>query len=456
MVLLIVAAIDSIRNLPASALFGSQITFFFLFAAIIFLLPVAFAAAELSALFPDKGGVYYWVKEAFGEKIGMLAIWLQWINTMVWYPTILSFIIGTFTYLLHPDMVNNKIFLTSSILILFWGLTFINLFGIQISAKINSFCALIGTIFPMALIVFLAGVWIFQGSPIQCSFSASGLLPSFSHPRDWATLIAIMSSFLGMELAGVHVSDIKDPQRNFPKALFVAAFIILTTMLLGSLSIAIVIPVGEINLLSGVMQFFGAFFSNYHLHWPIPLLAILIVIGSTGSTINWLISPAKGLLQAGQYGFLPPFLAKTNRYGVASRILVLQAVFISLFCLLFFFVPSVNAFYWFLTTLSTELYMIMYVLMFLATLRLHYVIKKRPHTFKIPGKHAGIWIVSILGLFGSLLTIFVGFFAPSYIQIASPFRYMLMIGIGNLVTISPVSLFYLYKNRTSKKRLTKR
>lgn len=456
MVLLIVAAIDSIRNLPASALFGSQITFFFLFAAIIFLLPVAFAAAELSALFPDKGGVYYWVKEAFGEKMGMLAIWLQWINTMVWYPTILSFIVGTFLYLIHPDIVNNKLFLIAFILILFWGLTFVNLFGIQISAKINSFCALIGTIFPMVLIVVLAGIWIFQGSPIQFSFTGNGLLPSFTHPQDWATLIAIMSSFLGMELAGVHVSDIKDPQRNFPKALFISAFIILTTMLLGSLSIAVVIPANEINLVSGVMQFFDTFFSNYNLHWPSRVLLILIVIGTTGSTINWLISPAKGLLQAGQYGFLPPFLAKTNQYKVASRILVLQAIFVSLLCLLFFLVPSVNAFYWFLTTLSTELYMIMYVLMFLATLRLHYVIKKRPHTFKIPGKHVGIWIVSILGLFGSLLTIFVGFFPPSHIEIASPFSYMLMIGIGNLVMIAPVSLFYLYKNRTSKKRLIKR
>ncbi|TAL66050.1 MAG: amino acid permease, partial [Legionella sp.] len=63
LVLLITGAIDSIRNLPGAALFGSTIIFFFIFSAIVFLIPVALIAAELSATWADEeGGIYSWVR----------------------------------------------------------------------------------------------------------------------------------------------------------------------------------------------------------------------------------------------------------------------------------------------------------------------------------------------------------------------------------------------------------
>src|SRR5437867_3921262 len=104
LVILIIAAIDNIRNLPAAALFGSTLIFFFVLSAIIFLIPTALISAELSAAFPDKGGVYQWINKAFGKKWAMAAIWLQWINTMVWYPTMLSFVAGTLSYLINPEL----------------------------------------------------------------------------------------------------------------------------------------------------------------------------------------------------------------------------------------------------------------------------------------------------------------------------------------------------------------
>lgn len=85
LVLLITGAIDSIRNLPATALFGSTLIFFFIFSAIVFLIPVALVAAELSSTWSEEeGGIYSWVKHAFGENIAFLTVWLQWINTLVW------------------------------------------------------------------------------------------------------------------------------------------------------------------------------------------------------------------------------------------------------------------------------------------------------------------------------------------------------------------------------------
>ena len=61
LVMLISGAIDSLRNLPTTALFGPTLIFFFVIAAVLFLIPTALVSAELSSTFPKSGGVYDWV-----------------------------------------------------------------------------------------------------------------------------------------------------------------------------------------------------------------------------------------------------------------------------------------------------------------------------------------------------------------------------------------------------------
>ena len=62
LVLITVGAVDSIRNLPTTALFGSKILAFYLLAAVFFLLPCALVSAELSSRYPGEAGVFSWVK----------------------------------------------------------------------------------------------------------------------------------------------------------------------------------------------------------------------------------------------------------------------------------------------------------------------------------------------------------------------------------------------------------
>lgn len=447
LVLLIVAAIDSIRNLPATAIFGSSLIFFFLFAALVFLIPISLVSAEFASRFPKEGGAFHWVRHAFGERMGVLAVWLQWINTMVWYPTILSFIAGTAAHLIHPSFANNKLFLSAVILFVFWTLTLLNLRGIHISAKINSYCGIFGTLLPITVLILLGFGWVLSGHPTQISFDWNSLIPSLGESKNWASLVAIMASYLGMELSGVHVSDIDNPQKNFPKAMLYSVLILLSTMICGSLAIALLIPQGEIRFVDGIMQTFSTFFEAFGLTFLQPLLAVLIILGSSGGMINWLLSPAKGLVQASQYGYLPRFFTVKNRNGVPVRILFTQAILVSLFCCAFIFMPSINAFYWFLTALSTGLYMCMYILLFLSALKLGRPTKDTL-AYRIP---FGIRKLTCLtGLFGCVLTIVIGFDPPNNIDFGGSLYYAKLIAGGFALMIAPVALLWLYQMRTSR------
>lgn len=452
LVLLVTGAIDSIRNLPGTALFGSTLIFFFIFSAIVFLIPVALIAAELSSTWSDEeGGIYSWVRHAFGENVAFFTIWLQWINTLVWYPTILSFIAGTIAYLINPELAQNKYYLISVILIIFWSLTFVGLSGLRTSAAFAGFCAIFGMILPMGFIILLALIWLLKGNPIAIDMSWSHLLPQWGNSQSWVSLTAIMTSFLGMELAAVHVRNVDNPQKNFPKAMLFSVLLILFTMIFGSLAIAFVLPKDKISLVDGVMRAFDNFFQAYHLNWLMPVLVFLLLLGSLGSMINWIISPAKGLLMAAKHDFLPLSMSKLNKHGVASRILILQAVIVTLLCSGFLLLPSVNAIYWLFTDLSTELYMMMYVLMFIAAWQLKSKFAHLNRPFAIPGGTVGYKLVCLLGLIGCSMTLVVGFIPPEQtmdVGGASHFRQLFSLGIATMLL--PALLLYLRKQWISR------
>lgn len=432
-----VGSVDSIRNLPATALFGSQLIVFFIIGALFFLIPTALVSAELASGWPKQGGIYAWVKEAYGKRIGFLAIWLQWIENVIWYPTILSFVAGTIGYLIHPSLASNPYFLWAIIVTSFWGATLVNLYGMRSSALFSSICAISGLLLPMALIIGLGAVWVMSGNELHVQFDAQSIFPHWSDHSIWVSLTAIMMSFCGIEIATVHANDVENPQRAFPRALIYSVCIILSTLILGSLSIAVVLPGHEINLVAGIMQAFDAFFARYHLGQLMPLVAIMLVMGGLGGVSNWIIAPTKGLLVAALDGNLPQPFHRVNRHGAPVGMLIGQAVIVTILSSLFLFMPSVNGSYWLLTALAAQLYMLMYFLMFLAALKLRRCLPNHPRAFRIPGGMNGMIAVAGIGMIGVLTTFAVSFIPPSGINVGNIFRYELTLVFGLLFMCAP-------------------
>ncbi len=437
LVMITVGSVDSVRNLPATALFGSQLIFFFTLGAIFFLIPCALVSAELAASYPRQGGIYVWVKEAFGEYWGFAAIWFQWIENVIWYPAILSFVAGSVGYLVSPELAQSHYFLVAVILVSFWGVTIINLLGMKSSSRFSSLCAFAGLLVPMTLIIALGASWLAQGHHSEISFHARDFLPNTHDSNLWVALTGIMLSFCGIEIATVHAGDVANPQKEFPRALLISVLIILFTLVFGSLSIAVVLPNSQISLVAGIMQAFDVFFQSYHLGWILPLMAVMLVTGALGGVSNWIIAPTKGLLVAAKDGHLPPFLHTTNQYEAPSALLILQACIVSVLTMAFLFFPSVNASYWLLTALAAQLYMLMYILMFAAAIRLRFKNPARQSYFQIPGGLYGICLVGGMGIVGCLVTFFVSFVPPDNIQVGNRMLYDGSILFGLLLMCAP-------------------
>ena len=428
-----VIAVDNLRSLTAGAEYGLALVFFYALAALLFFIPTILVTAELATGWPNTGGVYVWVREAFGPHWGFMTIWLQWIYNVVWFPTIFAFMAGIFAYLVAPELVNNKLYMLSVILISFWTLTGINCLGLKISAWLSIIGALIGTIFPMLFIASLGFIWLYHGKPSAVTYSLSSLFPNLADMQNLAFLTNVLFGLMGMEMSAVHAGDVDNPQRNYPRALFYSATIILFTLVCACLAITIVVPRSELNLVSGLMDAFKIFFQNYHIAWATPLIAVLIIVGSLGGAAAWIIGPARGLLVASEDNHLPTFLRKKNKKNMPVGILLTQGIIVTLLCSVFLFMPTVNSSYWILSNLTAQLALLFYILMFAAAIRLRYKHAQVQRAYRIPGGNSGIWIVCGIGIFTCVAAIFLGFLPPTQVTVGNVLHYELLLIIGMLV-----------------------
>ncbi len=442
-----VSMMASLRNLPLVAGYGLQSVFFFIVVAILFLIPAALVSAELATGWPKTGGIYIWIREALGDRWGFFAIWMQWVHNIPWYPAILSFVATTLAYVFNPELAQNKLFIITVILVSFWGMTLINYFGIKTSSWFSTIGVILGTITPGALIITLGLTWIFTNQTPQFTFTAQGFVPDLSSIANLVFLAGLFLSFGGLEVSAVHAGDVKNPQKNYPKSIILAAMITFLLVMLGSLAVAIVIPKNEISLVTGVMEAFRIFFNFYNLSWILPTMGILMIIGAVAEINSWIAGPTKGLYATSLHGNLPPFFQNTNKHDMPTHLLTGQAIVVTLTSLVFLFMPTLSSSFWILTALSAQTYLVMYVLMFISAIRLRYTKPHVPRTYQIPfaHKHRGMWFLSGLGTIASVFGFFIGFIPPTQLEVGSLIFYESFLILSNLIMIAIPLVIYQYR-----------
>jgi putative glutamate/gamma-aminobutyrate antiporter len=438
-----VAAIISLRNFPLMAHVGWESVFYYVLAGLGFFVPAALVSAELATGWPSRGGVYTWVKEAFGARWGFVAIWMQWISNVVWYPTVLSFTAATIAYIIDPALGENKVYILSIVLGVYWASTIIDLLGMKASSIFSTIGVIFGVMIPCAIIIASSLHWLILGNPSHIPFSWSALIPKMEGLNSIVFLVGVFLGMCGIEMSAVHAREVDKPQQNYPKAIFFSTIMILSLSLLGSLAISIVVPPKNINIISGTMQAFSAFFTGYGMEWMIPVMAGLMTIGPVAAVSTWIVGPSKGLYQTSEEGHLPPFMHWHNQKGMPVMIMMIQGTLVTLLCLAFILIPTVSGTYWFLNALATLLYLIMYILMFGAAIYLRYKHPEAPRNYRIPGgKVFGMWVVAGIGLAASLFAFSIGFVPPEQVDTGSFLIYEVSLCLALVVMfLAPIIIF---------------
>jgi glutamate:GABA antiporter len=428
-----VGSVGYLGSAPALAVFGLASVFLYVAPALVFLLPVSLVAAELASGWP--GGVYNWVREGISAPMGLLAVWCEFAQTIFYYPALLAYVAGTLAYVIDPGLAGNGVYSAVVIVLLFWGGVLVSSRGVRLVAELSSSGTLIGTLIPAAILVGLGVTYLLQGKHSPAPMTTSHIFPAWTGVGSIVLVVNSFFTYAGVEVNAVHVDELRNPGRDYPKSIFLAMALVLAVFIFPTLAISWVIPSHQISFTAGVMQAFNSLLAHFGLGFAVPLIAVALAVGALAGMLSWLDGPSEGLLRIGrEQGFLPPYFQRVNGKGIEVRILAGQGTVITIIALLYAFIPSVSHAYWIFAAMATQVYLIMYVLMFIAAMRLRRAQPDHPRGYRAPA----LGLLCLLGVLSSVAALVIGFLPPSQFGHTNPLTYGALILAGILaIGIAP-------------------
>ena len=177
---------------------------------------------------------------------------------------------------------------------------------------------MIGTIIPAGLLIVLGIIYISTGGHNHMDMS-QGFFPDLSKFDNLVLASSIFLFYAGMEMMGIHVMDVKNPSRNYPKAIIIGSLVTVCIFVLGTFSLGFIIPAKDISLTQSLLVGFDNYFQlPASCRGPRPIIAIALMFGVLAGVLTWVAGPSKGIFTVGKAGYLPPFFQKTNKQRRAA------------------------------------------------------------------------------------------------------------------------------------------
>ena len=241
------------------AVYGLACVFLYLLPALVFLLPTSLVSAELASGW--TGGVYKWVSEGISKPMGFLAVWCQFAMTIFYYPSLLGFVASTLAYVINPQLASSGVWTACVIIVVYWSGVWVSSRGTKGVAGLASGGLIIGTLVPGVVLVTLGVVFLGQGNESAAPMTAENLFPVWAGLSSLVLIVNNFLSYSGMEMNAVHVSSLKNPAKEYPKAMFLAMGLVLAIFILPALAISWIVPAEELSRLGRLTEAF----TLYHL-----------------------------------------------------------------------------------------------------------------------------------------------------------------------------------------------
>ena len=425
---------------PTAAIGNSQY-FWWIFLIIAFCIPYGMISAELGTTYPSEGGMYDWVKRAFGAKMASRVAWNYWINFPLWIASlavaVTDVVAGIF------DIELNIFWL----LVLQLGYTWlVSLLGTKRIGE-SKWIVNIGTFCKILFMVGLGilGIYVFiktgeSANPIE---SAMDLLPTMDL-LGLSFLSVIIFNFLGFEVVATFVDDMENPKREIPKALIIGGVLMALFYILPATGVNIAMSLEEAEA-AGITDSFLILLTRIGINADITR-AIVIIVGlmfiytMVANIVSWSFGVNSVAKYSADDGGLPKVFSKTNKEGVPYMASIMNGVVASVIVIIGIILGEVSEsasnLFWTFFSLSLVTLLISYIPLFLSFIKLRKT-DKTERVYRVPGGKFMTAIMAyvpfILLVLSVIFTLF-GDFSSEYINSNIP----LIIGVIVSVIIQEI------------------
>lgn len=434
-----VSMVAGLANDVQQSFYGLASVTYFAIGAICFFIPTALVAAELASGWSNRGGIFRWVGEGLGKGWGLTCLFILWFQTMLNFGMGMpSFTATIMFYTPNHDAAvkfaqnpQHELLIMTGWIILYWVLAYLATKGVKTFSNLAKYGVIIGSLIPLAVMVILAIVWVAQGHTPAIPMTPKDLIPKWNGMSTLALAAGVFFSYTGIDMNAAHIKQLKHPEKDFTKAMFISIILAFLIFVVGTVIIAMIIPEKQINVLYTLYSVFRILGSTIGMPWLYMVLVWALLCNTIAMVVTNMAGPSFMLGQAGGSGFLPHWLQEKNKHNMPAHLMYTQIAGMTIIAYLVKLIPNVEGFVILLTQTITVLYMFYYILMFTAFLRLRYDQPNRPRSFKVPGGMVGAWIVAGIGLISSVFAIVLAIYPPAQVksEVGSPAIYISVIVI---------------------------
>src|SRR5256885_5698897 len=277
---------------------------------VVFFLPSAVAVRELADIDPGGGGVYRWVRRAFGPLRGFVAGWGYWVNNLFYFPSLLVTTAAIAAYAAGPRFVHlgdDNVFIALVSLAGLWLAVGMNVVGLRVGKRLQNMGGH-GTWLPGLIFVVLA-IWSLTTHGSATPVTARGLVPATLDLQSINLFATMTFAFAGLELAPTLGDEIHDPARTLRRGIAVSGLAIVGMYVLGTAAMLVSLPHQTVSITNGMPQATAALVERLGAGWLAPvagIVALLLVLGDLGGGGGWLAGPCGPAVFPGRGGRLPP------------------------------------------------------------------------------------------------------------------------------------------------------
>jgi len=417
--------------MPTAAIGNSQY-FWWIFLIIAFCVPYGMISAELGTTYQSEGGMYDWVKRAFGAKWASRVAWNYWINFPLWIASLAVAVTDVVAGIFEIELS------LTWLLVLQLGYTWlVSFLGTQRIGE-SKWIVNIGTFFKIAFMVILGilGVYVYikTGESANPISGVADLLPTFDL-AGLSFLSVIIFNFLGFEVVATFAEDMEEPKKEIPKALIIGGALMALFYVLPATGINIAMSLEDAEA-SGITESFMILLTKLGMNADLVRIVVIVVglmfiYTMVANIVSWSFGVNSVAKYSADDGGLPKIFSKTNEQGVPYMASILNGIVASVIVVLGIILGEVSEtasnLFWMFFSLSLVTLLISYIPMFLAFLKLRKTDKTK-RVYKVPGGEGFIKVFAIvpfvLLILGVVFTLF-GDFSAEYINENMP----LIIGV---------------------------
>ena len=386
LVLMNVVAIVSLRWIARGARIGPASVTLWILACLSFFVPLAYVLSKLARRYPEQGGVYTWVRRAFGPGHGFICGWCLWVNNLFYFPSLLLFAAANLALVFGPgpssaegqsgaSLTGGRAYFVLFVLAGIWITAAVSIVGWRMGKWLQNLGSL-GIWIPGGLLI-LAGITVLVRDGSATSFAGDALVPRGEALETIGVWSAMCFAFSGFEITSFVGQEVRDARRTIPLGIAIAGMLTTIFYIAGSAALLFAIPSNELKELSGVADAVELAASRIGLSGLGPLTGALVAAAAVAGTASWTAGAARVPFAAGVDHVMPQAFARLHpRYRTPHVALVVQslastAIFLaSLFLTVAGSQSSVQDAYDILVNLTILVYFIPYLYLFAAFVRL--------------------------------------------------------------------------------------